>query len=86
MKNDHLYFVQYGFNFSHCQEIKTFTLYRDAIKFFNSLDRDLYTSGFIYKASFSDGLIDDKVEYKKFYCEIKNNTRIIEMMKNGSKF
>lgn len=84
------YVVIYGFNFSHMTECKPFKLYRDAVKFFESLDRDLYQSAFLYKQAYvSDGLYSfacEKVQYKKHYTEIKNNTHILMQMSEGIKF
>lgn len=48
-----LYFVQYGFNFSHMTEVISFKLYRDAVKFFESLNKEMYPSSVCYKQSFS---------------------------------
>lgn len=73
-------------------EYKPFPLYRDAVKFFESLDRELWKSAFLYKCSYSkckDGygyFIDDKVEYKKHYTEIKKNGKILSTMAQGLKF
>lgn len=36
------YVIRYGVNFSHMIEYKLCKLYRDAVKFFESLDREVY--------------------------------------------
>ena len=46
------YVVRYGFNFSHMSEYKLFPLYRDAVKFFESLDVNMYQSAFLYKQDY----------------------------------
>lgn len=87
MKSD--YFVRYGVNFSHLTEIEIFSLYRDACEFFNNLDRDTYQSAFLYKQGYTGNGINSyaeyKVEYKKHYTEINNNTSILDMMREGVK-
>lgn len=86
------YVVRYGHSFSHITEYRIFKLYRDAVKFFESLDRDLYQSAFLYKQNYyvPEGEIYsfacEKVEYKKHYTEIKRNNHILEMMADGIKF
>lgn len=53
-----LYFVQYGVNFSHMTEFANFKLYRDAVKFFESVDRDKFKSSVCYKQNFENNGID----------------------------
>ena len=85
------YVVRYGVNFSHLTEYKLFKLYRDAIKFFESLDRDMYQSAFLYKQNYlrSQGELYSfackTVKYKKHYTEIKKDG-ILAMMAEGLKF
>ena len=89
MKPD--YYVQYGFNFSHLSEIIVFKLYKDAIKFFESLDRQMYKTAFIYKQGYykPDNELHhfalDLVEYKRYYTEIKQNDHILDHMSKGLK-
>lgn len=86
------YVVQYGVNFSHMSEYECFKLYRDAVKFFNSLDRTTFPSAFLYKQEYvvPENEIHcfacDVVEYKMHYTEIKNSDFILETMANGKKF
>ena len=85
MKSD--YVVNYGLNFSHRDEFMYFKLYRDAVEFFESLDREMWQSAFVFKQSYdAQGFVNDTVEYKKHYTEIKNNDHIIFMMCQGEKF
>ena len=90
MKSD--YIVQYGFNFSHLSEYQIFKRYGDALKFFSTLDRNMYQSAFIYKQGYIKNNVDlgffvaDTVEYKKHYTEIKQNSRVLQMMRDGLKF
>jgi hypothetical protein len=53
-----LYFVQYGVNFSHMTEFAQFKLYRDAVKFFDEIDRDKFKSSVCYKQNFKNNGID----------------------------
>ena len=86
------YVVRYGFNFSHMTEYRLFKLYRDAIKFFDSLDRGMYQSAFLYKQDYyiPEGELYsfacEAVEYKKHYTEIKRNDHLLGMMSEGVKF
>lgn len=54
----HLYIVQYGVDNSHMCEFSEFKLYRDAKRFYESLDAVKYSAAVCYKLSFKHNGFD----------------------------
>lgn len=80
---NHLYTVQYGINNSHMCEFESFKLYRDAKKFYESLDVNRFKAAICYKVLFNkDTKISESKEPKLFRFEpgIDNTKMLNEMV------
>jgi hypothetical protein len=67
------YLVAYGVDNSHTTELETFNLYSEAMKFYNSLDKETYKAGYVAKLIYnSKGFISERI-CKQYYNEFGTN-------------
>ena len=80
--SNHLYTVQYGINNSHMCEFESFKLYRDAKKFYESIDDKVFKAVICYKVLFNKVTnIAESKEPKLFRFEPGvDNTKMLNEM------
>lgn len=66
------YTVNYGVNNSHTTEMNTFKLYKDAVAFYETLDKVRYPAGYICKLIYTDGYCSKRIA-KQYYNEQGTN-------------